>query len=323
MLFSLPEAVPGTEWLYDGIKLAFRSHANSVLPLSSTTDEPPAPRDPRFAKLIEELRRSKQFVLTYQIVVVGLICLIAIRHWGVKLARWRARRLRASSMIPIQDTVARTLQEDENDETSSSGSSTLQGHESPSRKVPSENAPLLGGVSKPRVPISTTIRSFLLYQPRPLPVVNKVLPSNGTSLFVLFFLAIQLFYLFYNINFTWFELFVFADRAGLVFAMNLPILYLLIAKTSVIRILTGYSYESLNLFHRRLGEVMCFAALLHALGMVGVWYTLFSARMSFWKFLLEKIVWLGVGAFLAYEILYATSCQYTTCRTICLPERDI
>jgi hypothetical protein len=45
---------------------------------------------------------------------------------------------------------------------------------------------------------------------------------------------------------------VFADRCGLVFA-NLPLLYLLAAKTQLHRLLTGYSYESLNIVHRRLG----------------------------------------------------------------------
>lgn len=302
MLFALPEPKTGTEWLYEAIRISFRSHVITIS--SSNSTEPAPPRDPRFAKLIEELRWSKRFILTYQILVVGFILIAAGIHWFELFLRWRKRSRSEHGNVGFQVKAIR----DENDGSSSSGSSTLGGHESPLRKVSGEETPLLTGLPSTRTSILAKSRAFLLYQPRPIPIIHKTLPSNGTSICILLFLGIQLFYLLYRINFSWFELFVFADRAGQVFAMNLPILYLLVAKTSILRVLTGYSYESLNLVHRRLGEVMCSAALLHALGMVGVWYTLFSPRMSFIKFLLEKIVLLGVGAFFAYEVLYLTSC---------------
>ncbi|KAI4179261.1 MAG: hypothetical protein L6R41_007946 [Letrouitia leprolyta] len=103
-------------------------------------------------------------------------------------------------------------------------------------------------------------------------------------------------------------LFVFADRTSLVFVANLPLLYLFAAKNQPIKILTGYSYETLNIFHRRLGEAMCLLALLHSVGMVGVWYTILRPTgFGLARFLLSKIILLGTGAFVAYELLYFSS----------------
>jgi hypothetical protein len=93
--------------------------------------------------------------------------------------------------------------------------------------------------------------------------------------------------------------------------MNLPLLYICSAKTQPLKFLTGYSYESLNIFHRRLGEIMCFEALLHTLGMAGVWYTLLRPTgLTFSRFIFNKTVLTGIGAFLAYELLYLTARPY-------------
>ena len=92
------------------------------------------------------------------------------------------------------------------------------------------------------------------------------------------------------------------------FVANLPLLYFFAAKNQPIKLLTGYSYESLNIIHRRLGELMCLLALLHSAGMVVVWYTLLRPTgFTFARFLFSKIILLGVGAVVAYELLYFTS----------------
>lgn len=53
---------------------------------------------------------------------------------------------------------------------------------------------------------------------------------------------------------------------------------------------------------------MCLLALLHSAGMIGVWYTVLQpAGITLIKFLLIKMILLGVGAFVAYELLYLTS----------------
>lgn len=147
-----------------------------------------------------------------------------------------------------------------------------------------------------------------MYQPPPIPFFNKILPSNGTTFIVLLFLGLNVFYTFFHINFNIFELFVLADRCGLVFVANLPLLYIMAAKTQPLKVLTGYSYESLNILHRRLGELMCLEAFLHTLGMIGVWYTLLRpSGFGLVRFILNKVILLGFFAFISYETLYFTS----------------
>ncbi|KAF1959854.1 hypothetical protein CC80DRAFT_514289 [Byssothecium circinans] len=102
----------------------------------------------------------------------------------------------------------------------------------------------------------------LQYQPKPIPIINKTLPTNAISLFVLTYIGLNIFYNFYNMPMDIQYVFVFADRCGLIFSANLPILYLLAAKNQPIKFLTGYSYESLNIFHRRVGELMCLGTFL-------------------------------------------------------------
>jgi hypothetical protein len=151
------------------------------------------------------------------------------------------------------------------------------------------------------------IQAFLVYQPRPIPLVNKVLLSNTYIVIIIGFIVLNIFYTSFHINFTIFELFMFTDRRSLVFAANLPLLYLLAAKTQPLRVLTGYSYESLNIIHRRLGELLCLEAL-HFVGMVVMWYTLLRPIGFTWtRFLLNKVILLGIASFISYEILYFTS----------------
>lgn len=147
-----------------------------------------------------------------------------------------------------------------------------------------------------------------MYQPRPIPIVNKALPENLTSVLILLLLCLNVFYAVFKIEWQLNLMFVFSDRTGLLFAANLPWLYLLGAKNQPLRLLTGYSYEHLNILHRRLGEWMCFLAVLHTAGMFTVWYTFFrpTGRTLAW-FLTEKTVVLGLITFACYELLYATS----------------
>ncbi|ORY02921.1 ferric reductase like transmembrane component-domain-containing protein [Clohesyomyces aquaticus] len=151
-------------------------------------------------------------------------------------------------------------------------------------------------------------KSWLQYQPAPIPIVNKSLPTNGLSVLVVFFIGLNVFYNLYRMPLEAQYLFVFADRCGIIFVANLPLLYLLAAKNQPIKFLTGYSYESLNIFHRRLGELVCLEALLHLLGMFGVWYGLLRhLGFSLARFIFNRVVLLGLGAFVAYEVLYFTS----------------
>ncbi|KAK3336348.1 hypothetical protein B0T19DRAFT_409226 [Cercophora scortea] len=160
-------------------------------------------------------------------------------------------------------------------------------------------------------PIARAVSSFLARQPPPAPFVNKTLPSNGTSAFIGTWIALNVFFHLYRLPLRWDFFFIFADRAGYVFIVNLPLLYLLGAKNQPLRLLTGYSYEALNIFHRRVGELMCFEAVVHLVSMV-IWQFYLAAdwllaSRSPWDYFTHPLILLGFGAFLAYELLFLTS----------------
>ncbi|KAL9078540.1 MAG: hypothetical protein Q9157_002531 [Trypethelium eluteriae] len=180
----------------------------------------------------------------------------------------------------------------------------------PSLKNGHENTPLLAGqkdISSPKHNAISRIRAFLLYQPRQVPFIKKSLSPNGTTICILLFVTLNIFYTFYRLNLTEGTFFLLGDRAGLVFVANLPWLYLLSAKNTPLKHLTGYSYEALNIFHRRLGEILCLEALIHTICMFLAFLTLQSSRFTFLHFLTSRITILGLLAFISYETLYFSS----------------
>jgi NAD(P)H-flavin reductase len=316
-----------SEWLREALQ--FSLSATSSSPTTSVTGAfgPPEERDSRFKDLIQGVNFTRSFIHTYPRVILSIISVISVFHWIKKALFWRKRRsarLRTSSTDRLfyeddasltgRESIKHIIRQD-NDESPLSENSTLRGTETPPAKVlyEDEETPLLHDGHHLRPPylqrsIYNEIRGYLMYQPRPIPVVNKVLPTNGLSIIILAFVGLNVFYTLFNIKFAWMQLFVFADRCGAVFIVNLPFLYLLAAKTQPLRFLTGYSYESLNILHRRLGEVLCLEGLLHSLGMFGVWYTLLHPRgRTLMQFLFSKVVYLGIGAFFCYQALYFTS----------------
>lgn len=284
----------------------------------------------RRRQLIEGLRFSKSFIISYNLILVAILLCLTVHYWGDKAVRrkWLKRDSRqqereelAQENTASQGKYNARIGEDElavASFSSSSSSDTLEGAATPPERAKErgqndEQTPLLGTTGKHhgsmgvKPSLLTTLRSWMMYQPANIPVVNKVLPSNATSLSILLFLGLNIFYFLYRVPFTVLTTFVFADRTGLLFAANLPLLYLFAAKNQPIVFLTGYSYESLNIFHRRLGELMCLLALIHSAGMVVVWYTILYPRIDVWQFLAIKMIWLGLLAFISYEALYLTS----------------
>ena len=311
------------------MKYALRSQPESLtasVPPHSTDEDGFAPQgDKRFAKLIDGIHYSQKFILSYQLVLIGLLLVFTAIHWGSGLRAWRRRRntIKGGRYGGDKTTVGKDAQGkgvvfvESISRGSSSSSSTLQEdfdrkYQGSERRL-DEQSLLLPKASDAKAPSWTRkttnqIRAWLVYQPQPIPVINKTLPSNGTTLVVLAFIGLQMFYTFFNIPLSLSMLFVFADRTSLVFVANLPLLYVFAAKNQPLKLLTGYSYESLNIIHRRLGEVMCLLALLHSAGMIGVWYTVLQpAGITLINFLLIKMILLGIGAFAAYEMLYFTS----------------
>lgn len=280
--------------------------------------------NPKFSKIAQGVIFSQKFILTYHAVVVALLLLFTILHWSAKVARaWRARRrshaARAtSSKSPAshvdlkKDSVV--VFEEERSGSSSSGSSTAGGVSGSrtSRQCSSTEMTPLIATTQPKPPawrIIPRLRAILMYQPPPIKYVSKVLPSIATTLFILAFVGLNVFYTLYACPLTIGPAtFVLADRASVLFVANLPLLYLLSAKNQPIKFLSGYSYEALNIFHRRLGEMLCLLALLHTAGMTVVWYTILRPiGWSFWYFVTQKIILLGLVAFICYELLYFTS----------------
>lgn len=256
-----------------------------------------------FKKIVAGVLFSRRFILTYQIVLISFISVIALVHWSYKLRSYRTCYWKQNG-----------TEEDGLNTGRSSSSSTLIDINvaSPKATVKSdEHTPLLQRPGKHitlRSRIVNHTRAALVYQPSPIPILNKTLPSNGCSLLVLGFVALQVFYTLYNVPLYTSMLFVFADRTSLVFVANLPLLYLFAAKNQPIKMLTGSSYETLNIFHRRLGEYMCLLAFLHSVGMLGVWYTILQPRgLSLASFIVSKIILLGLGALSAYAAIYLTS----------------
>ncbi|KAK0628312.1 hypothetical protein B0T17DRAFT_605990 [Bombardia bombarda] len=244
-------------------------------------------------KLVQAIYDARLIVALYNAVILLVVVGLAIWHWREMRSDRRKWRMRSSSLSPSSS--------------SSSSSSTLD----------VERLPLLGGANKfqnkkkPSTATKRAVSSWLARQPAPLPIVNRVLPSNGTSVLVSAWIALNIFFHLFLLPFRWDFFFIFADRAGFIFIVNLPLLYLLSAKNQPLRLLTGYSYEALNVFHRRVGELMCLEAAVHFASMV-VWQFVLEAD---WlkatttprEYFTHPLILLGIGAFVSYELLFFTS----------------
>ena len=298
------------------LAFSLRATTSEVVVAASEDAAAAGNRNGGFSTIIQGILFSRRFIISYQLVLAALLILFATRHWTKRLRSRKLKRTHRGSWAygSLQGREDAAVRRD-GTKLPSSGS-ILKGDNrsagASSHDGDCEQTPLL----VPKKPSSAVrqiiyrIRAFLAYQPRPIPFFNKILPSNGTTIAVLTFIGIQIFYLLYKTPLSIPMLFVFADRASLLFVANLPLLYLFAAKNQPIKLLTGYSYESLNIFHRRLGEVMCLLAFLHSIGMVGVWYTILRPTgFGLARFLLSKIILLGIGAFVAYELLYFTSLE--------------
>ncbi|KAG9379644.1 Ferric reductase transmembrane component [Pyrenophora tritici-repentis] len=294
-------------WLRDALRFALTATASTETPWHAhdydaykaadggdLVDPDDPGKDPRFRKLVEAILYGRKFVATYNYVLVGVLLVFTLWHWSEKLAL-HMRKRSAGTRKKDDDTSSA-------EEAWSSSSSTIEGSSTPpntaAKKVDTnESSPLLPpaqrasrngpGIWRPYC----EVKALLQYQPPRIPVINKTLPTNAVSLLVLAWLGLIIFYNFHNMSMTFMSLFVFADRCGIIFIANLPLLYILAAKNQPIKMLTGYSYESLNIFHRRVGEIMCLEAFLHCVGMWLVWFGLLRhLGFTLAKFLFNRVV---------------------------------
>ncbi|KAH6628170.1 hypothetical protein F5144DRAFT_494833 [Chaetomium tenue] len=263
-------------------------------------------------QLLESLFEARYIVNCYNIAIAIVILVFTAWHWHETRSdnrKWQLLRQR-----PGADRADGTA----SPSTASSSSSTVAGTATPptdAKDIDIERVPLLardrGSRPQKGNQIGRAIKSWLAYQPRPVPVINRTLPCNGTSLFILAWLGLNVFFHFYRLPMRWDFFFIFADRTGCVFAVNLPLLYLLSAKNQPLRRLTGYSYEALNIFHRRVGELLCLEAAMHFVSMI-LWQFLLArewliASRSAYTYFTHPIILCGIGALVSYELLYFTS----------------
>lgn len=297
----MDEALP-SEFL-EILRLSIKSSADLRDTLYASAELP----SDHIRKIIAAILWHRKFILTYYI-VLGLVVAISCAHGCSRKAirGGRKRKTNEKDTPPVSETA-------------SSSSSTLQGTRTPLQKDDEDGdtettallAPKEASFQRRPRPFHR-LRALLMHQPRPIRALtssSNVLPSNSTSLLVLFLFAVNLFYLFYRTSLSIEWIFILADRAGLLFVVNLPVLYLLAAKTNQpLKTLTGWSYEGLNLFHRRLGEWMVAFAVVHMLGMLLVWYTILRPLgYDLVRYLTTKVVFLGIAAVLSYYIIYITS----------------
>ncbi|KAI1213756.1 ferric reductase like transmembrane component-domain-containing protein [Annulohypoxylon truncatum] len=311
----------------ESLRTSRSSLDNDISILSGGIPGRKIPTDPESLQYLRELITSildgRTIVFAYNIVLLAILISFALFHLRERIrekSRWRIieQDSAAASENPRKTSDGSEIVNES--EAESSSSSTLEGSLSSHilLKVADEDVerqPLLrtqrkSHLGNSRIHWLNGLRSLLLYQPRPVPIINRTLPSNGTSLSVLAFLGLNVFYHFYKLPLELRFFFAFADRAGIIFIVNLPLLYLLAAKNQPLKLLTGHSYEALNIYHRRVGELLCFEAFVHFAGML-VWRIWLSpswlATDSFYSYITHPLILLGIGAFISYELLYFTS----------------
>ena len=294
------------------------------------------PLDPEQLRFLQELiahlLNGRRIVTTYNIFLLVILTFLSLFYFYEKRRdRNRCRVIEGDQIGAIPAGPAGFGTDDEGTASSSSSSTLETCSEFEDALKPSnidlERQPLLSHrqtqskfVNKLRVSgsgsrASRLIRSWLVHQPPPIPLIGRALPSNGTTLLVLAYYGLNLFYQFWAAPLEPAHLFSLADRAGLVFAANLPLLYLLAAKNQPLKPLAGLSYEALNILHRRVGETVCLAALAHAVGILS-WVFWLSPEFlraglvpdgSWAHFLTRPLVLHGLAALAAYETLYLTS----------------
>jgi len=236
--------------------------------------------------LVQGILYTRRFVISYNIVLATVLLAVAAWHWSSRFAGLVKVRRGAQAihyehqtrvvsptgfydargeegMSPSSASSGSTIRP--SDLALESGKQDLEGHETTPLLIRSSSY-----ARRRPTKLFSIIRSYLIYQPPDIPFIHKTLPSNATSLLILLFLALNAFYLFFRVPLSIRLIYILADRAGLLFAANLPLLYLSSAKNGPLRPLTGHSYEGLNILHRRAGELLCLLALLHMAGMLVV-----------------------------------------------------
>lgn len=307
-------------------QMGMLGEARRAFRTSAVVDEDTRSPAERWPDLVIGGEFSEKLMKTYNAVIFGIAIFVGIVHWSSQLRSWWRRREAAKAFDESKTLDGVRILETRNYGTATESTSMAKGASSSGSSTldvgtPPETVKLLGDEQESQEslssflctrgsPLSTlnSIRGWLAYQPKPIPFFNKTLPSNGATLASTLFVLLNFFYLFVGMKWRILYVVVFGDRCALVFIYNLPLLYLLAAKTQPLSFFTGYSYESLNIIHRRLGEVMCLCGLLHSIFMFLSYVTFLSTvGFTLYTFIFNQTVLTGIALFVSYETIYFTS----------------
>nr|POF03953.1 putative ferric reductase transmembrane component [Quercus suber] len=265
-------------------------------------------------QVLHGIDQNRDLILIYHAILVGAVLSFAVRHWIIRIFRWRASRKCQGLWNDGAPTEADVSSASTNFSSLTGARDVTHYGRFKENTLDEERRPLLTSDMSERAAVTFTSRylrrcnSFAIYQAPNLPLFNKVFPSVLCTAVIVLFVGSNIFFVFYDISFDVDMLIVFSDRTAILFAANLPWLYLLAAKNQPLRLLTGYSYEGLNIIHRRLGELMCILPLLHGVAMLIVWwYGLRPIGVTAWLFFTHPRIVTGIAAFVCYEALYFTS----------------
>lgn len=227
--------------------------------------------------IINALEFTRWLGIYYNLAILALLLVIFIgRKTDERIRKWNKKRRK---VIKTESEII-VVESSSTSNTSSSSSSASEVR----LDVVDEARPLLLSTSSEKVPrvsrraFLTRRVSGLLGHQRENDFRGRVRPTNGVAIAQALFALLHVFLSFYWIylpldttNNTHLKLFLVADRLGLLFTMNLPLLYLFAAKTSPIKYLTGWSYEQLNVFHRSISNLCIYLSVLHFAGMYVVY----------------------------------------------------
>ncbi|KAK6529391.1 hypothetical protein TWF281_008567 [Arthrobotrys megalospora] len=271
--------------------------------------------------IIDALEFSRRLGVYYNIACILFpLGVFVVRKAAGRIKKHRKAQRKNSRDATERDTVAYktgnvevSVVETASTASSSSASSAII----PAEVDSDESKPLLQN-STPKLSWYTLLyrrfKGFMTYQ-RPNDARGRVVPHNSILIINQLFFWSSVFLSIYKIyypldtaNNSPLRFFLLADRWGIIFAMNQPLNFILAAKTSPIKYLTGWSYEEHLIVHRMVATMSHVASLIHFAGMYVV-YRMFIARtgQTFLSVLSRPDILFGVISFVAFWIFGLTS----------------
>ncbi|KAK9468846.1 ferric reductase NAD binding domain-containing protein [Lipomyces arxii] len=100
----------------------------------------------------------------------------------------------------------------------------------------------------------------------------------------------------------------YVDRTGILATAVMPVLLLFGGRNNILMLVTGWSFETFNVFHRWVGRAMFFHAMLHSIGFTA-YYLLSGGRATYIKNMIKDIpnLWGIIATILAAVVMFQAS----------------